>query len=115
MNNHLARFIVFFDQNFDQSYSMRQQANGLIFLLVIEDIEVYHLGYLKVFALRKSRALPANPYTGHYLNIHSDSTPKPTLLDRKRHHYLKYQIHSYLCSRLKNERIDWSCITIFCA
>jgi hypothetical protein len=83
MNNHLARFIVFFDQNFDQSYSMRQQANGLIFLLVIEDIEVYHLGYLKVFALRKSRALPANPYTGHYLSIYPKNKSTVILLTRK--------------------------------
>jgi hypothetical protein len=36
---------------------MWQQAIALIFLLMIEDIKVYHLGYLTVFALWKNEAL----------------------------------------------------------
>lgn len=52
----LARFTLFFDQNVDQSCFMRQQAITLMFLLVIEDIKIYHPEYLKVVALRKSQA-----------------------------------------------------------
>jgi hypothetical protein len=36
--------------NVGHSYIMRQQAITLIFLVVIEDIKAYHLGYPKVFA-----------------------------------------------------------------
>jgi hypothetical protein len=48
---------VFFDQNVGRAHFVRQQAITLIFLLVIEGIKVYHLGYLKAFGLRKSQAL----------------------------------------------------------
>jgi hypothetical protein len=69
----LARFTVFFDQNVGQLHFMRQQAITLIFLLVIEDIKVYYLGYLKAFALRKSQALFAKSWlvshTHHILNF----------------------------------------------
>ncbi len=57
--NDLDRFPLFFGQNVDRSYIVRQQAIALIFLLMIEDIKVYHLGYLKEFASRKSIALLA--------------------------------------------------------
>jgi hypothetical protein len=56
----LAYFIVFSGQNVDHSHFMRQQAIGLIFLLVIEDIKVYQPRYPKVFVLGKSRSLFAN-------------------------------------------------------
>ncbi len=48
---------MIFDPNVDVSHFMRQQARALIFLQVIEDSKVYHLGYLKLFALQKSQAL----------------------------------------------------------
>jgi hypothetical protein len=47
---NLGHFAVFSHQNVDLSHFMRQQTIALIFLPVIEDIKVYHLGYPKVFA-----------------------------------------------------------------
>jgi hypothetical protein len=48
---------MFFDLNVNLSHFVRQQASALIFLVVIEDIKVYHIEYSKVFALRKNEVL----------------------------------------------------------
>jgi hypothetical protein len=44
-------FPKFSHRNIDRSYVTRQEAIALIFVLVIEDLKVYHLECLKVFAL----------------------------------------------------------------
>ena len=67
---------------------MRQQAITLIFLLVIEDIKVYHLGYLKVFALRKSQALFAKSYEASYSSIYPENKSKTIPFDREVDEYL---------------------------
>jgi hypothetical protein len=50
-------FSLFSHRNVDESHFMWQQAVALIFLLVIEDMNVYRLGCLKIFAFENTEAL----------------------------------------------------------